>query len=281
MRHRIFGSTGRRVPVIGLGTWEMEKDPRDSVFETIRCALDLGAGHIDTAEMYGDGAVEELVGQALGGRREEAFLVTKVLPEKASRQGTRKALAASLRRLGTDYLDLYLLHWLGPHPLEETVEAFEELRREGSIRAWGVSNLDEHKLEEVRRAPGGDALACDQVLYHLEERAVDHAVAPWCRDHDVALVAYSPLGQGAFPAPGSPGGKTLAEVAERHGATPRQVALAFLLRRPGSFVIPKTSKVAHLRENVAAAELSLDAEDVELLERAFPRGPRRPGVPTL
>ncbi|HXF81430.1 MAG TPA: aldo/keto reductase, partial [bacterium] len=239
MRTRPFGWTAVPVPVVGQGTWHMEQVGRARAVAALRAGLDAGLTHIDTAEMYGDGRVEELVGEAIAGRRDEVFLVSKVLPRNASYDGVRRACSASLRRLRTDHLDVYLLHWRGPHPLEETIRAFEDLVRAGQIRFWGVSNFDTDDLEAARRIAGPRRLACNQVLYHLRERAIEHAVIPWCARHQAAVVAYSPFGSGRFPAPSSPGGGVLAEIAARHRATPHQVALAFLLRIDDVFVIPK------------------------------------------
>ena len=281
MRHRVFGSTGQQVSVIGQGTWNMEKDDRRAAIEALRRGLDLGMTHVDTAEMYGDGKVEELVGEALADRREEIFLVSKVLPSNASRRGTLQACERSLRRLRTDHLDCYLLHWPGSHPLADTIAAFEELREAGKIRSWGLSNFDEEELAGALDIAGEGKPACNQVLYHLKERAIEHAVIPFCEEHGIAVVAYSPFGSGDFPKPGTPGGRLLAEIAEAHRATPHQIALAFLLRHPSMFAIPKASRSAHAEENAAAAEIILSEEEIRGIDEAFPRGTRRRGVPTL
>jgi diketogulonate reductase-like aldo/keto reductase len=262
--------------VIGQGTWEMEHD-RKAAVAALRRGLDLGLTHIDTAEMYGSGAVEELVGEAIAGRREEVFLVSKVLPENASRRGAVAACERSLARLGTDHLDLYLLHWAGEHPLEETVAAFEELAAAGKILAWGVSNFDVEEMEEVLGIAGEGRVACNQVLYHLRERAIEHEVVPFCARQGIAVVAYSPFGSGSFPARD----RTLRQVAERHGATPRQVALRFLVREPHVFAIPKAARAAHVEDNAGAGQLELSEDDVARIERAFPRGRRRRGVPMI
>ena len=280
MKHRAFGPTGEEVAVVGQGTWNMEKDERAAI-AALRQGLDLGMTHIDTAEMYGSGRVEEIVAEAIAERRAETFLVSKVLPQNASRRGTVEACERSLRRLRTDYLDLYLLHWPGRHPLADTLAAFEELRAAGKIRAWGVSNFDEVELADAVRIAGEGKVACNQVLYHLEERAIEHAVLPFCDQHGIALVAYSPFGSGNFPGPRTPGGKVLATIAETHGATPHQVALAFLLRFPSLFAIPKAARAEHAAENAAAADLQLTAEEIARIDDAFPRGRRRPGVPTI
>lgn len=281
MEHRAFGAAGQQVAVIGQGTWNMEKDDRRAAIEALRRGLDLGMTHVDTAEMYGDGKVEELVGEAIASRRDEVFLVSKVLPANASRRGTVQACERSLRRLRTDQLDCYLLHWPGSHPLRDTIAAFEELRAAGKIRSWGLSNFDEEELAEAIGIAGEGKIACNQVLYHLKERAIEHAVMPFCEEHGIAVVAYSPFGSGDFPRPGSPGGRVLAEIAEDHGATPHQIALAFLLRRPSLFAIPKASRSAHAEENAAAAEIRLREEEIRQIDEAFPRGPRRRGVPTI
>jgi diketogulonate reductase-like aldo/keto reductase len=280
MRNEPFGAGGPPVAVIGQGTWAMEGERRQAI-AALRRGLDLGMTHVDTAEMYGDGAVEELVGEAVAGRREDVFLVSKVLPGNASRRGTVEACHRSLERLAIATLDCYLLHWPGDHPLAGTVEALEELAAAGKIRSWGVSNFDEDELAELVRIAGEGRVRCNQVLYHLQERSIEHAVLPFCRAHGIAVVAYSPFGgrRARFPGPGTPGGEVLAEVAAAHGATPRQVALAFLLRQ-GVFVIPKSSRLEHVEQN-AAADLALSDEEAARIDAAFPRGRRRRGVPTL
>ena len=280
MDRRRLGNAPRDVAVIGQGTWEIEKDRRAAAVAAIRRGLDLGMTHIDTAEMYGAGAAEKLVAEAIAGRRDEVFLVSKVLPDNASRRGTITACEASLSRLRTDHLDCYLLHWPGEHPLEETVEAFEQLRREGKILSWGVSNFDVADLEAVWKLAGA-RVACNQVLYHLQERAIEHAVIPWCERHGVAVVAYSPFGSGAFPGPRSKGGRVLAAIAEARAATPRQVALAFVVQSRGLFTIPKAGRRDHVEENAAAADVRLSAADIARIERAFPRGRRPRELPTI
>ncbi|HEX3177380.1 MAG TPA: aldo/keto reductase [Methylomirabilota bacterium] len=280
MIRRPFGSAAIDVPVIGQGTWNIDNDPRAAAVAAIRRGLDLGMTHIDTAEMYGNGAAEALIAEAMAGRRDEVFLVSKVLPQNASRKGTVAACEASLARLRTDRLDSYLLHWPGDHPLEETFEAFEQLRRDGKILSWGVSNFDVDDLEAAWKLAGA-RLACNQVLYHLQERAIEHAVLPWCEQHGVAVVAYSPFGSGAFPGPRTKGGRVLQAVAEAHGVTPHQVALAYLVQRASVFTIPKAGRPEHAADNAAAADLSLTAADVTRLERAFPRGRRPRELPTL
>ncbi|HKH47901.1 MAG TPA: aldo/keto reductase [Thermoanaerobaculia bacterium] len=281
MRFRTFGPTGEQVSVIGQGTWNMERDDRRSCVVALRRGLDAGMRHIDTAELYGYGMVEELVAEAIEGRRDEVFLVSKVLPQNASRRGTLEACERSLRRLRTDRLDGYLLHWEGSHPLADTIAAFEDLAAGGKIRSWGVSNFDEERLAEALEIAGPGKIACNQVLYHLEERAIEHAVLPFCEEHGIAVVAYSPFGSGRFPSPGSRGGHVLAEIAKTHGASPRQIALAFLLRRPSLCAIPKTANPDHAADNAAAAGVDLTADEIRRIDEAFPRGRRRPGVPSL
>jgi len=275
-----FGWTGVPVPVIGLGTWNLERADRAEALAALRQGLDAGLTHIDTAEMYGRGRVEEIVGEAIAGRRDEVFLVSKVLPQNASFAGVLRACDASLRRLETDRLDLYLLHWPGQHPLEQTIAAFEQLVRDGKTRFYGVSNFDVADLERAVALAGAERIACNQVLYHLEERAIEHAVLPWCDRHGIAVVAYSPFGSGDFPSARSPRGRVLAEIAEARGATPRQVALAFLVRA-GAFAIPKAARPAHGRDNAGGGALTLSAEEEARLDRAFPRGRPRRGLPTL
>jgi diketogulonate reductase-like aldo/keto reductase len=268
------------VPLIGQGTWKMESDAARDAIASLRRGLDLGLTHVDTAEMYGSGEVESLVGEALEGRRAAVFLASKVLPSNASYRGTREACERSLRRLGTDRLDLYMLHWPGSHPLEETIRAFEKLVDQGKILRWGVSNFDVPDLERAQRiAPG--KIACNQVLYHPLERSIEHGVLPWCRDHGVPVVGYSPFGSGRFPSARSREGKALAAVAERRGATARQVALRFLVRFEGVYTIPKASRVAHVEDNAGALTLSLEPEDIAELEHALPLGAPGSGLPFL
>jgi len=276
-----FGPTGAALPVIGHGTWQMEADDRRAAIAALRRGLDLGLTHVDTAEMYGAGGVEELVGEAIAGRRDDVYLVSKVLPRNASRAGTVAACEASLRRLRTDRLDCYLLHWPGTHPLADTIAAFEQLVVDGKIRAWGVSNFDVAELATALRIAGPGRIACNQVLYHLEERAIEHEVLPWCERHGVALVGYSPFGSGHFPAAASAGGRVLRAIAKARGATPRQVALRFLVRRPSLFTIPKAARLEHVIDNAGAGALELSEHELARIDAAFPRGRRRRGVPTL
>jgi diketogulonate reductase-like aldo/keto reductase len=282
MEHRPFGSTKRDVAIIGQGTWYIEQADSKTAIGALRRGLDLGMTHIDTAEMYGSGAAETLVGEAIAGRRDEVFLVSKVLPNNASRTGTIAACERSLKRLKTDRLDCYLLHWRGSHPLAETVVAFEQLRADGKILSWGVSNFDVDDLDEVREIAGAGRLACNQVLYHLRERAIEHAVIPWCEENGVAVVAYSPFGHaGGFPELHSVGGRVLKAIADRHKATPRQVALRFLIRRASLFAIPKAADPEHAEENSGAATLNLSAAELAKVDAAFPLGARPASLPML
>jgi diketogulonate reductase-like aldo/keto reductase len=281
MQNRRFGSANRDVSVIGQGTWYIEQADRPVAIAALRRGLDLGLGHIDTAEMYGSGAAETIVGEAIKGRRDDVFLVSKVLPTNASEAGTRRACEASLKRLKTDRLDCYLLHWRGQHPLAETFAAFEDLKREGKILSWGVSNFDEEDLAEAITITGKGKIACNQVLYHLGERAIEHAVIPWCEQHDVAVVAYSPFGHSGFPARNSKGGYVLADVAKTNGLSLHQTALAFLTRRPSVFAIPKAARLAHVEENAKASEAKLSDADIARLEEAFPLGVKPRGLPMI
>ncbi len=280
MRTRAFGPAQPGISVIGQGTWNLELAPRAEAVKTLQRGIDLGMTHIDTAEMYGSGKAEAITGEAIAGRRDRVFIVSKVLPSNASRNGAIAACERSLKQLRTDRLDCYLLHWRGSYPLEDTFAAFEELKAAGKIRSWGVSNFDTDDLDEALAVAGKGKIACNQVLYHLRERAIEHAVIPWCERHDVAVVAYSPFGQSAMPAPASPGGKALAEIAAAHDATPRQVALAFLTRRKSLLAIPKASKVAHAEENAGAGDLELTAEEIARIDKAFPLG-RAKSLPML
>jgi len=280
METRPFGKKGVQVPLLGQGTWQMEQDPRREAIAALRRGIDLGLRHVDTAEMYGSGAVEEMVAEAILGRRDEVFLVSKVLPENATRRGTIVACERSLRRLRTDHLDCYLLHWGSRHPLPGTLEAFEELREAGKVRSYGVSNFDEERLQEAVALAGPGRIACNQVLYHLAERHADTGLVARCQEAGAAFVAYSPFGSGSFPAAASAAGKVLAGVARAHGKTPRQVALAFLCRQPGTFAIPKAASRAHVEENAGAAGLELTPEDISRLEKAFPAR-RQAELPTL
>ncbi len=278
---RSFGASGPTVPSIGQGSWYSEHGDRREAIAAFRRGLDLGLSHIDTAEMYGDGRAEALIGEAIAGRRDEVFLVSKVLPHNASRRGVRAACERSLQHLGTDRLDCYLLHWRGPHPLEETFSAFEALQQAGKILSWGVSNFDEDDLDEALAAAGPGKIACNQVLYHLRERAIEHAVIPWCEENGVAVTAYSPFGHDDFPAADSAQGKVLNEIAASHGVTPRQVALAFLTRRQSVFAIPKAGRVAHVEDNAGALNLALSEAEITRIDAAFPRGRKPASLPMI
>ena len=279
MERRQFGSTKREVSVIGQGTWYIESGGRASAVAALRRGLDLGMTHIDTAEMYG--AAEQVVAEAIAGRRDEVFLVSKVLPHHASRHGTIVACDGSLSRLKTDRLDCYLLHWRGDYPLEETFEAFQQLQRDGKILSWGVSNFDAPDLEEAGQIVGDGPLVCNQVLYHVQERAIEHAVMPWCQQHGAAVVAYAPFGHGEFPGPRTKGDRVLQDIAAAHHVTPRQVALRFLIRRPSTFSIPKASSPEHAEENAGAGDLRLTEAELARIDAAFPLGPPKRELPVL
>jgi diketogulonate reductase-like aldo/keto reductase len=279
VRQQKFGLSGPLVPVIGQGTWYIDQGNRKNAVAALRRGIDLGMTHIDTAEMYGD--AELVVAEAIAGRRDDIFLVSKVLPSNASRRGTITACERSLARLKTDRLDCYLLHWRGAYPLAETVAAFEELVGAGKIRSWGVSNFDTDDLDDMLAVAGEGKIACNQVLYHLGERAIEHAVIPWCVQHGVAVVAYSPFGHNDFPSPRSTAGEILQSIAEAHGASVRQVALGFLTREPSVFAIPKASTAEHAADNAAAGKLVLSDREIAALDKAFPRGPKPRGLPML
>lgn len=267
-----FGWTGVDVPVIGQGTWMIEGSrlkERQSI-EALRLGLDLGLTHIDTAEMYGSGRAEELVGEAIEGRRSEVFLASKVLPSNASYDGTLRACERSLKRLRTDYLDLYMLHWESDFPLDETMRALERLVEEGAARFIGVSNFDTAQVQAAERALRHTRLASNQVLYHLGARGIGRRLIPYCAERGIAVVAYSPFNQARFPRAGSPEGRVLESVAARYGKTPRQAALNFLTRWPNVFTIPKSSNLEHVRENAGGAGWEMAREDVEAIDRAFP-----------
>jgi diketogulonate reductase-like aldo/keto reductase len=279
---RAFGPTGRDVPVVGQGTWNVPtRGARaDDAKRALRRGIELGMVHVDTAEMYGDGASERLVGEAIAGLpREQLFLVSKVLPSNATYDGTIHACEASLKRMRVDYLDCYLLHWRGSVPLGATMRALERLVRDGKIRALGVSNFEVADLEEARAALETERIACNQVLYHLTERTVEAHELPYCREHDIALVAYTPFGRGDWA--DRPGARVVREIARKRGATPHQVILAFLTRDPIGFAIPKASTVEHVEENAGGGDLRLDAAEIAAIDEAFPAGRRRGGLPTL
>jgi len=275
MQQRQFGPLADRVSVIGQGTWQIEASDRARVIATLRRGLDLGLTHIDTAELYGSGLSESIIGEAIEGRGDEVFLVSKVKPNNASRRGTIAACEASLKRLKTDRLDCFLLHWPGSYPLEDTIASFEELQQAGKVRSWGVSNFDVDDLKAALAIAGPGRIACNQVLYYLGERGIEHAVIPWCAEHGVAVVAYSPFGQHRFP----DDDPTLTVIAGAHNATPRQVSLAFLTRKAEIFAIPKASTLPHVEEN--AGTVSLSAADLARIDAAFPLGAPPSILPTL
>src|ERR1700716_97588 len=258
MRQQKFGSSGPDVSVIGQGTWYLDRGDRKAAVAALRRGIDLGMTHIDTAEMYGD--AELVIADAIEGQRDKVFLVSKVLPSNASRRGTITACERSLKRLKTDHLDCYLLHWRGSYQLSETVTVFDELMHAGKIRSWGVSNFDVDDLAELLRVAGEGKIACNQVLYHLQERAIEHAVIPWCTQHGTEVVAYSPFGHHDFPSARGKAGAVLQTIAEAHGASPRQVALSFLTREPSVFAIPKASTPEHAAENAGAGDLVLSKD---------------------
>jgi diketogulonate reductase-like aldo/keto reductase len=259
--------TGEKIPVLGVGTWRMgeRKSERAAEVKALKLALELGIRLVDTAEMYGEGNAEEEVGEAMGPLRDQIYLVSKVYPHNASRKGAIAACERSLKRLKTDRLDLYLLHWRGSHPLAETVEAFETLKRDGKIRNWGVSNLDAEDMQELARVPNGQACASNQVLYHLGSRGIEWQLLPQCRKANVMVMAYSPLGQGPLlrkPA--------LGKLAAKHGVDAAAIALAWVLREPGVITIPKAARPEHVHANMKALDVMLDQEDLQALDAAFP-----------
>ena len=259
--------TGEKVPVLGLGTWRMGEraSERAAELKAVQLGLELGIRLVDTAEMYGEGKAEEIVGEAMGRLRGEIYLVSKVYPHNASRKGAIAACERSLKRLGTDRLDLYLLHWRGSHPLAETVEAFEALKKDGKIRNWGVSNLDAGDMDELAGVPNGKNCASNQVLYHLGSRGIEWQLLKKCQASKIMVMAYSPLGQGPLlrkPA--------LAKIAGKQACDPAAVALAWVLRQSGVVTIPKATKPEHVRANIEAVDVKLDAEDLAALDAAFP-----------
>jgi diketogulonate reductase-like aldo/keto reductase len=259
---------GTEVPALGQGTWHMGERANAAKAEiaALKLGIDLGVMLIDTAEMYGNGRAEELVAEATQGVRDRLFIVSKVYPHNASRSGVPAACERSLKRLRTDRIDLYLLHWRGSHPLAETVEAFETLRAEGKIRYWGVSNFDTSEMQTVTRLPGGTQCASNQVLYHVGSRGMEYDLLPWCTQHKVPIMAYSPVGQGGRLLQS----KALAAVAKRHDASPAQIAIAWTMRHDNVISIPKASDPAHVRENAAAGEITLSAEDLAAIDAVHP-----------
>ena len=271
---RVTLPSGAAMPVYGLGTWRMGESVRRRADEVaaLRHGLDLGVTLIDTAEMYGDGEAETIVADAVEPRRDGLFIVGKVLPNNASRRGTIAACERSLKRLKTDHIDLYLLHWRGAVPLAETLEAFAALVKAGKIGGWGVSNFDIDDMQDLAALTGGSDCATNQVLYNLTRRGIEFDLMPWCRQHKMPIMAYSPIEQGRLL-----GHAALREVAQRHQATPAQVALAWLLRQDDVVVIPKATALAHVAENLAALDLHLNGEDLATLDQAFP--PPRKATP--
>ena len=268
---------GERVPAFGQGTWHMGDDRRRAAAETaaLKLGIDLGMTLIDTAEMYGSGGAEEIVAEAAQGQRDRLFIVSKVLPYNASQKGVIEACERSLKRLKTDRIDLYLLHWRGSVPLAETLAAFMRLQRDGKIRHHGVSNFDLDDMQEWVGLSGGDTVAANQILYNFQRRGPEWELIPWCRERRIAIMAYTPLGQSRMLQH-----KALAEIAGRHGATAAQVALAWLLHQDGTMVIPKATRQEHVRENRGALDLRLTADDLAALNRAFPppKGPSALGM---
>ena len=266
----LWPATGDQVPVIGQGTWDIELADRRGAIAALRRGLDLGMTHIDTAEMYGNGESEEIIGEAIAGRRDAVFLVSKVYPHNASRKAMPRSCEASLRRLGVETIDLYLLHWEGSVPIAETVEAFEGLQRQGKIRHWGVSNLDADAMQALWQVPGGQAVQTDQILYNLSRRGSEWGLVPWLRERRIALMAYSPIEQGRLLRQ-----RGLVEFARKRAMTPAQAALAWLLAQEGVIAIPKAGRRARLEENAGALAHTLSADDLRELDAVFPppRGP--------
>ncbi|WP_345779586.1 aldo/keto reductase [Akkermansia sp.] len=264
MEHSVTFPDHRQVCSLGQGTWKMGKSALREAEEinALRAGIELGMSAVDTAEMYGN---EELVGKAICGLRDRVFLITKVLPGNASRTGTKAACERSLKKLQTDCVDLYLLHWGGPHPIEDTVASMIELQQEGKIKSWGVSNMDVAEMERFYAVPGGNSCAANQILYNLAHRGVEYDLLPWCRERHIPVIAYSPADEGRLS-----GNPVLVEIARKHEATPVQIALAWILRLPGMIAIPKAGSVMHVQENYRSLSINLTAGDLELLDEAFP-----------
>lgn len=277
-----FSLDNSTISRIGQGSWYLDNAAdRAQAIRAVQTGLDAGLTHIDTAEMYGDGDAETLLGEALRDRRDEAFLVSKVLPFNAGYDCTIAACERSLQRLHTDYLDSYLLHWRGQVPLEETVAAMEQLQQSGKIRSWGVSNFDVSDLVELYAITGAGKIACNQVLYHLEERTIEHELIGWCAAHGINVVAYSPFGHDQFPLENSAEGLLLAQIGQQYDASARQVALAFLCRRPDVFAIPKASTMRHVLDNAGALDLTLSQDDIANIDAAFPLQPHPGYLPMI
>jgi diketogulonate reductase-like aldo/keto reductase len=272
VNQQVILPSGEAVPVLGQGTWQMAEDPsrRKQEIEALRLGIELGMTLIDTAEMYGEGAAEELVGEAIAKQRDRVFLVSKVYPHNASRRGVVQACERSLKRLGTDRLDLYLLHWRGGVPLEETVAGFEELRRSGKIRHWGVSNFDTHDMKELVQIADGARCATNQALYNVTRRGPEFDLIPWMARHQMPLMAYSPIEQGRLPRSGA-----LQAIATKHEASPFQIALAWLRQQPGVIAIPKAGSPDHVRDNHRALQIRLDPDDLQVIDAEFPPPARK------
>jgi len=279
MKRHVRLPDGTEVPALGQGTWHMGEARRSAAAEVaaLKLGIELGVTLIDTAEMYGNGGAEEIVAQAIAGQRDKVFIVSKVYPHNASRTGVPAACERSLKRLGIDRLDLYLLHWRGSHPLAETVEAFERLREAAKIRYWGVSNFDTDDMHELARLKHGGACATNQVLYNPDTRGIEFDLLPWCRDHAIPVMAYSPVGQGGrlLRSP------TLGAVAKRHNATPAQIAIAWSLRDGQIISIPKATDPEHVRENAATADIELTAEDLSEIDARHPPPSRKESLGLL
>nr|WP_290225741.1 aldo/keto reductase [Trichocoleus desertorum] len=270
--------SGQSIPVLGMGTWRMGEaaSQRSAEVSALQHGLNLGITLIDTAEMYGEGGAETVIAEAIEGRRSSAFIVSKVYPHNASRQGAIAACERSLKRLKTDYLDLYLLHWRGSVPLSETLEAFQTLKQMGKVRDYGVSNFDVTDMQKATNLPGGDAIATNQVLYNLMRRGIEWDLLPWCRQNSLPIMAYSPVEQGRLLTH-----RTLQKIAQERGVTPAQVAIAWLLHQENVIVIPKSSSIAHVEENYAALNLQLTPEDLQALDTAFPAPNKRVALEML
>lgn len=273
MIRKPFGATGVAVPVIGQGTWDIPESGqrRAEAIRALRSGIELGMTHIDTAEMYGAGAAEEIVGEAVAGMpRGSLFITSKVLPENATYKGTIAACERTLKRLRTEYVDLYLLHWAGSHPIGETMRGLEELVAQGKARAIGVSNFDVDELREAQAHVRTAKISANEIYYTPVERASESHLIPYCRQQGIAVIGYTPFGRGRVLRKGSPGAAVLQRIAEKHGKTPRQVVLNFLTRDPDVFAIPKAANVTHVEENAGAAGWALDEEDLAAIDRAFP-----------
>lgn len=269
MKHTVTFSNNQQVLALGQGTWNMGTSPhkRAEELNALRAGIDLGMQVIDTAEMYNN---EAFVGEAIEGLREKVFLVSKVLPSNASRRGTISACKNSLRKLRTDYLDLYLLHWSGSNPFEHTVEAMLQLQQEGKIKQWGVSNMDVHRMEQFFAIPGGNTCATNQVAYNIKTRGIEYDLIPWLAEKQIPLMAYSPVGEGSLVQ-----NKVLKEIAQRHNATPTQIALAWVMRNPGIIAIPKAGSVKHVEENFRSLEIELTVADLNDIDKVFPPPTRK------